>query len=109
MKIQTESPGSDRIVAEKWELWRESFRMAKLLLQENAPLPFDDREAKEHYYAQVPGLAAQIHEQMLGGSHFVAQAVEKDQIERYEHAIAIVRSMRAANETVEKKLKESHE
>ena len=105
MKIATENPGADRIVAEKWVVWRECFRMAKLMLQEQEPMTFEDREAREHYYAAVPGLASQLHDQMMGGTAFVAQASEKDQIERFDHAAAIVRSMQTASEQVERALK----
>jgi hypothetical protein len=106
MKIQTESPAADRIVAEKWAMWRESFRMAHLLLKEQQPLSWEDRESKEHYFSYAPSLAAALQEQMMSGSCFIAQAPEKDQIERYGYAAAMVKSMQAANEQVEKQIAE---
>lgn len=104
---QTESPGADRIVAEKWALYRESFRMARILLKEQEPETWEDRLAQDHFWSALPMLALSLQEQMLSGSHFVAQAPEKDQIERYDHALSVVRSMQAANDAAEKKAKES--
>lgn len=103
MKTETESPGADRIVAEKWAMWRASFRMAKQLLKEQEPVSWEDREAKEHYWSNVPILAMALHDQMLGGSAYINQAPEKDQLERFDHAMAVVRSMNAATTAAEKK------
>jgi hypothetical protein len=103
MKARTENRGADRIVAEKWAVWRESFRMARIMLKEQEPLTFEDTVAKEHYYSNVPILAMALHDQMLSGSAFIHQAPEKDQLERYDSAMAIVASMKAANDEVEEK------
>lgn len=109
--VKTENPAADRIVAEKWAVWRECFRMAKLLLKESEPCSWgSEGNAKEHYYANVPVLAMALHDQMMGGTSFISQVVEKDQIERYELAMAMVKTMQAANDLVEKKAKkDGHE
>lgn len=107
--VKTENPGADRIVAEKWAVWRECFRMAKLMLKEHEPCTFTEAETKEHYYANVPVLAMALHDQMMGGTSYIAQAPEKDQIERYDLSMAMVNSMRTANDNVEKERKSEHE
>lgn len=101
--VKTENPAADRIVAEKWAVWRESFRMAKLILKEQEPCAWTEGDAREHYYANVPILAMALHDQMMGGTSFISQVNEKDQIERYDLAMAMVNSMKTANEAVEKR------
>jgi len=101
--VKTENPAADRIVAEKWAVWREAFRMAKLILKENEPCAWSESDAKEHYYSNVPILAMAFHDQMMGGTSFISQVNEKDQLERYDLAMAMVNSMRTANDAVEKR------
>ncbi|MGH8897934.1 MAG: hypothetical protein ACRDZ4_13160 [Egibacteraceae bacterium] len=95
----TENPGAARIVAEAWALWREAFRMARLLLKEQEPVAFQEREAMERYYGYVPWLAGKLYDDMLGGSAFVHNAKEKDQIERFEHSRDMVAEMKRQNDT----------
>lgn len=101
-KSESENPAAHRIIAESWAMWRESFRMARLLLKGGEPLTWEAKEQKEHYYAFLPMLASNLHDQMLGASNFIVQAPEKDQIERYESVMVMVREMKLGNEAAEK-------
>lgn len=101
--VKTENPSADRIVAEKWAVWRECFRMAKLMLKEQEPVQWSEGEGRDHYYANVPVLAMALHDQMMSGTSYICQVTEKDQIERYELSMAMVNSMKTANDAVEKK------
>lgn len=97
--------GARRLVTEGLALWKEAFRLARLVLKDGEPVSWQDREGMEHYYSYVPMIAAKIYDDMLGGSGFAGEAPEKTQRERFDNVMAMAAAMREAANDLEQKAK----
>lgn len=99
-----ENPNAEALVRQTWELWRESMRLARNVLREGRPPQVKAGEPMEHYYAQVPMIAAHIFDRMLSHSAFLKQAPERDQQECVESISVVVREVAALSTKVEKEM-----